>query len=336
VCAFPFATRHMNTKTGGRLRVSVLAFCAYGLGLLFGLQVNRMVHRPAAAESHATYAANELTAQAPESPSADSGEAAADLSAFLPGRSTAFQLFEAKLRELERSSEMEWSSQLRQLIPLLFGLGTDDFPNAWFLVRDLRCAEWQREDSKRYKVGAWSERNPRGALAAVLASSENRLIDEALKAWRNADGGHQACSGILGSYRSRRRRNLEHNAPPWPNPVRGPGDGRRELGRSGSPGCCPVAPKRSTRSTGLAPANQPPGGTEDSVNPEIETRALSLPKPLRKCSFVASAESLCFTKPRGSPLRNFDYVRILACILHNTCADLILWLQERVVLRLIQ
>jgi hypothetical protein len=75
---------------------------------------------------------------------------------------------------------------MTQIIPLLYALNAADAPKAWDLIARLHPGRW-REDLQRNLVRAWSLKEPRSALAAVLAEPHGGfrrgLVDDCLTVW---------------------------------------------------------------------------------------------------------------------------------------------------------
>jgi hypothetical protein len=106
------------------------------------------------------------------------------VSPFFSGFTNALEAFAAKTRESDRDGKGTRETHL--LAPLLRLLSTNDYPQAWALLKDLRSAGL-RDKLQRGLLQLWSRLNPRAALkvarALPQASTEDRQINVVLSGW---------------------------------------------------------------------------------------------------------------------------------------------------------
>jgi hypothetical protein len=163
--------------------LSVLGLCAYGLGVLAGGQTKAALDRrvagrhPAHVRSLASPAARH-----PADSAHDPGGGAAERSAFLASAgATPLEFFKSQVRELDRSGSSDRFSRLvDELGALLLLLSTNDYPKILEGLKDLRSSG-AKNSVKAQLLAIWSQKNPRAALAQVLALPEGPERNDLLR-----------------------------------------------------------------------------------------------------------------------------------------------------------
>ncbi len=157
----------LERKPSGLLAFVFLGACAYGLGVLLSLETQRLLQSSATGAQVQPRRAKPSGVPAAESATADSTESIVSGSPFLADPARALQVFANKAREFDRVG-FDWVSELHQVQPLLHSLSSNDCAAAWTMLKTLRSPS-VREQLQDLLLLAWSERDPRTALAALLA-----------------------------------------------------------------------------------------------------------------------------------------------------------------------
>jgi hypothetical protein len=159
-----------RSRTRQLVVTAILALGAYGVGVWLGRRANQVLHPPVAPLATASQTlALPTPVPTPVSSGTNQTEAAADCSAFLETPGATLEFLQAKLRGLGRLDKQALR-RLHELRPLLFLLSTNDCAKLWSSIKDLPSGD--AFSSMLFDV--WSLRDPRAALAAVLALPEGR------------------------------------------------------------------------------------------------------------------------------------------------------------------